>query len=294
MQHLRAEVGELGRLGERERAARRAARATTRGSAVSMPSTSVQIWISSASSPAPNERGGVVRPAAAERRRDARRRWRRRSRRSPRTRPFAASGQRRASRSRAAGRAAIGLRGAVCCASVTSTLRASTQRGRHAARRRAPPRRCGCWPARRSRPIASRERGETSRSTASASQRSPSSRRTARRARPCSSARALRPASTSVGHRHGGGRAARATRRGGAVRVAAARPARDVEQAVGHARQRRHHDDGRAAVSPAAPRRCRRGARSRRRVPTDVPPNFITTMGVTSVEPALGHASARR
>ena len=44
---------------------------TTRGSAVSMPSTSVQISIASACSAAPNERRAVVGPAAAERGRDA-------------------------------------------------------------------------------------------------------------------------------------------------------------------------------------------------------------------------------
>ena len=48
-------------------AARPAASATIRGSAVSMPSTSVQIWISSAPRQAPTIAAGVVRAAAAER-----------------------------------------------------------------------------------------------------------------------------------------------------------------------------------------------------------------------------------
>ena len=53
MQHLGAEVGQLRRLGEREVRHEPRLRRTTRGSAVSMPSTSVQIWISSTPSAAP-------------------------------------------------------------------------------------------------------------------------------------------------------------------------------------------------------------------------------------------------
>ena len=52
-------------------AARPADVSTMRGSAVSMPSTSVQIWISLRAEAGADDRGGVVRAAAAERRRDA-------------------------------------------------------------------------------------------------------------------------------------------------------------------------------------------------------------------------------
>ena len=73
-------------------AGRRAGFATTRGSAVSMPSTSVQIWISRASSAGADDGGRVVGPAASERRRHALRRSRRRIRQATGTRPSATRG----------------------------------------------------------------------------------------------------------------------------------------------------------------------------------------------------------
>ena len=65
MQHLRAEVRQLGGLGKRQ-LRHQPRRGMTRGSAVSMPSTSVQIWISRRLDSCPNERARVVRPTAAQ------------------------------------------------------------------------------------------------------------------------------------------------------------------------------------------------------------------------------------
>ena len=69
--------------------------------------------------------------------------------------------------------------------------------------------------------------------------------------------------------------------RGGAGRVAVLGQLRDRDQRVGHPRQRRHDDDRRAIVRRSVAC-CRRTMPIRRLIAsgsaTDVPPNFITTL----------------
>ena len=194
------------------------------------------------------DRRRIVRPAAAERRRDA---GRRRADEAAEHRHLAGGRARAPTTSRVRAQvASMSGTAAVCSASVTSTCAGIDPGRRNALRRRTPPPRSGCWPARPSR--------RSRRATAATPRDARASVRTVSHQRGELCRRAARPAADERSGRDERRRDADVPLeqvvqelRGFVRRRPPPASRADLDQPIGHLRHRRDDDDRRRVVRRA-------------------------------------------